>query len=72
MQVPIPEQGDKGNTSTKLLIDLIKIYSNDDKKYGGEEYDILDVKLQVFYNYCFKIGLPKAQYHNVFLIMLKE
>jgi len=45
MQSPIPKQGNKSNTLTKLLIDLIKIYSNDNKKYGGEEYDILDVKL---------------------------
>ena len=35
----------------------MKIYTNDDHKYGGEEYDILDDKLQVFYNYCTKIGL---------------
>ncbi len=39
-------------------MDLIKIYSNNDRKYSGEEYNILDIKLQVFYDYCFKIGLP--------------
>jgi hypothetical protein len=49
----------------------MKIYSNDDKKYGGEEYDILDVKLQVFYDCCSKIGLPDTQYYSAFSIMLK-
>ena len=50
----------------------MKIYSNDDRKYRGEEYDILDVKLQVFYDYYNKIGLLDTQYCNAFLIMLKE
>ena len=50
----------------------MKIYSNDDRKYNGEEYNILDIKLQVFYDYCFKIRLLDTQYYSVFLIMLKE
>jgi hypothetical protein len=37
----------------------MKIYNDDDKKYGGEEYDILDIKLQIFYDYCLKIGLSE-------------
>jgi hypothetical protein len=44
-QFAIPEGGDRDNTSTtpaKLLTDLMKIYTNDNKKYGGEEYDIPD------------------------------
>ena len=47
-QFPIPEQGDKDDTPSKLLTDLMKIYNSDERKYSGEEYDILDVKLQVF------------------------
>jgi len=35
----------------------MKIYASDDKKYGGEEYDILDIKLQVFFDYYTKVGL---------------
>ena len=31
-------------------MDLIKIYSNNNRKYSRKEYNILDVKLQVFYN----------------------
>ena len=42
---------------TKLLTDLMKVYNNNDKKYGGELYDILDIKLQVFYDCCNKVKL---------------
>jgi hypothetical protein len=49
----------------------MKIYNNDNKKYRGEEYDILDIKLQIFYDYCLKIGLSEAQYHYVYSAMLK-
>ena len=55
-----------------MLTDLIKIYNNDNKKYRGEEYDILDIKLQVFYDCYSKIRLPEVQYYNIFLIILKE
>jgi hypothetical protein len=34
-------------------------------------YDILNIKLRVFYDCCAKIGLLDIQYHNAFLIMLK-
>jgi hypothetical protein len=36
----------------------MKIYNNDKKKFTGKIYDIFNIKLQVFYNYCVKIGLP--------------
>jgi hypothetical protein len=35
----------------------MKIYANKEKKYGREMYDILDVKLQVFYDYYNKAGI---------------
>jgi hypothetical protein len=60
------------NNPMKLITDLMKIYNNNDKKYSGELYDILDVKLQVFYNCYNKVGLPEAQYHNAFSVMLKD
>jgi hypothetical protein len=56
----------------KLLTDLMKTYNDNNKKYGGELYDILNVKLQIFYNYCNKIGLPEDQYQNAFSLMLKD
>jgi len=47
------------------------MYVNEDDKYGGEMYDILDVKLQAFYDYCNKAGIQTYQYHYVFSTMLK-
>jgi hypothetical protein len=52
-------------------MDLFKLYQDDNKKYTGELYDILDIKLQVFYDCCKKVGLQEDQYYNVFSAMLK-
>jgi hypothetical protein len=49
----------------------MKIYNDDDKKYEGEEYDIFDIKLQIFYDCCLKIGLSEAQHHYAYSAMLK-
>jgi hypothetical protein len=70
-QIPERGDGDYDKPQAKLLTDLMKIYSQEEKKYGGEEYDILDVKLQVFYDCCSKIGLLETQYHNAYSVMLK-
>lgn len=48
----------------------MKIYIGGDKKYGGAEYDILDNKLQIFYDCCTKVGLVEDQFHLAFSIML--
>jgi hypothetical protein len=55
-----------------LIIDLFKLYQNNDKKYTKELYDILDIKLRVFYDCCKKVRLQKDQYYNVFSAMLKD
>ena len=49
----------------------MKVYK-DDKKYRGREYDILDVKLQIFFDYYGKIGLEERQFHLIFSTMLKD
>jgi hypothetical protein len=59
-------------TLSRLIIDLFKLYQSDDKKYTGELYDILDIKLRVFYDCCKKVGLQKDQYYDVFSAMLKD
>jgi hypothetical protein len=53
-------------------MDLFKLYQSNDKKYTEELYDILDIKLQVFYNCCKKVGLQEDQYHDAFSAMLKD
>ena len=57
---------------SKQLADLMKIYNGNEKKFGGEMYDILDTKLRIFRDCCEKVGIPKTQYHHAFSIMLKE
>jgi hypothetical protein len=56
---------------TKEITSLIKIYTNQDDKYRGGIYDILDAKLQVFYDYYNKAGIQAYQYHYAFSAMLK-
>jgi hypothetical protein len=53
-------------------MDLFKLYQSDNKKYTGELYNILDIKLRVFYDCCKKVGRQEDQYHNAFSAMLKN
>jgi hypothetical protein len=50
----------------------MKIYNSDSKKYGGDQYDILNTKLQIFYDCCSKVKLNKARFHSAFSIILKD
>jgi hypothetical protein len=50
---------------------MMKIYTNNDKKYKGKEYNILDIKLQVFFDYYIKVGLANTQFYLAFSIILK-
>jgi hypothetical protein len=50
----------------------MKFYTDDAKKYGGEVYDILDAKLQVFYDCCITVGVLEEQYYMAFPIILKD
>ncbi len=49
------------NTSKEILIkeliNLTKLYYSDDNKYKGEMYDVLNTKLQIFYDYYNKAGI---------------
>ena len=49
----------------------MKVYLDEEKKFGGELYNMLRAKLQVFYNCCNKVGIQCHQYHHTFSIMLK-
>ena len=57
--------------SARQLTDLMKIYNHDDKKFGGEMYDTLQTKLQIFYDCCNKVGLQRSDYENAYSVMLK-
>ena len=36
----------------KLLTELIKLYLDQENKFSKELYNILNLKLYIFYNYC--------------------
>ena len=50
----------------------MKFYTNNTKKYKGGVYNILNTKLQVFYNYYITVRVLEEQYYIVFLIILKD
>lgn len=55
----------------KQLTDLAKLYADDDMKYGGELYDVLDDKLRIFYNCCKRLAVSEWQYTAALSTMLK-
>ena len=59
-----------GDNLSRSLTDLTKLY-NDDKRFGGELYDIFDSKFKIFCDDCAKIGLPNQYWHRAFSTMLK-
>jgi hypothetical protein len=57
-------------TAGKLLADLMKIYK-EEQKYGGEEYEVIASKLNIFYDFCGKVEIGQELYQKAFSIMLK-
>ncbi|TQN63641.1 hypothetical protein CSHISOI_11811, partial [Colletotrichum shisoi] len=57
----------------KQLADLTKLYSGNDMKYGGEKYDVLDIKLMIFRENCNNAGISNDANHlaAAFPFMLK-
>ncbi|TIC89446.1 hypothetical protein CH35J_012880 [Colletotrichum higginsianum] len=49
--------------SPKQLSDLSKPYSGNNMKYGGEKYDVLDVKLTIFRENCNNAGISSDASH---------
>jgi hypothetical protein len=57
-------------TTAKMLTDLTKFYL-DELKFTGEFYDVLDSKLQIFYDNCRKADVPRESYRDAYSITLK-
>ncbi|OBR02149.1 hypothetical protein CH63R_14450 [Colletotrichum higginsianum IMI 349063] len=53
--------------SPKQLSDLTKLYSGNDMKYGGEKYDVLDMKLTIFRENCHNAGITNDPSHLALL-----
>ena len=49
----------------------MKIYTSNNKKYKGKEYNILDIKLEVFFDCHIKVKLANNQFYWAFFIILK-
>ena len=55
----------------KMLTEFIKLYLDQEKKFGGELYNILNLKLRIFYDCCQKVKLEPNQYYNTYSVILK-
>jgi hypothetical protein len=55
----------------KALIEIIKVYNNDSKKYFREKYKVYSIKLRLFQDICNRMGLPRNQYKNTYSSILK-
>ena len=54
-----------------MLIKLIKLYLDQKKRFNRELYNILNLKLRIFYNCYQKVKLEHDQYYNAYSIILK-
>ena len=50
----------------------MKFYTNNTKNYNRKVYNILNTKLQVFYNYYITVKGLKKYFYIAFLIILKD
>ncbi|KAK2005367.1 hypothetical protein LZ32DRAFT_642395 [Colletotrichum eremochloae] len=58
------------NPTARQLTDLSKLLT-DDMKYGGEMYDVLDIKLNIFRDTCSKVGIEEHQLGPAFSLLLR-
>jgi hypothetical protein len=56
----------------KALIEIIKVYNNDSKKYSREKYEVHSIKLRLFQDICNRIRLLRNQYKNTYSLILKS
>ena len=57
-------------TNARALTDLAKLYT-DDQKFSGDRYDVLNLKLTIFYEICGKVGIEPDRYKMAFATMLR-
>jgi hypothetical protein len=55
----------------KMLTNFAKFYNND-PEFGNNYYNMLNTKLQVFYDLYNKAGIGPGYYHAAYNIMLKS
>ena len=61
----------QGHDHSKELITLIKLYIDEEMKYGGSFIESLNYKFTIFLNLCIKAEIPQQTIHTAFSTMLK-
>lgn len=56
---------------TREIVELTKMYREEDKYGGEDDGDSFRYKLNIFYDMCKRVNLPPSQYQKAFLLMLK-
>jgi hypothetical protein len=56
----------------KVLIEVMKVYNNNSKKYFREKYKIYSMKLRLFRDICNRIRLLRNQYKDTYSLILKS
>jgi hypothetical protein len=69
-EMPVFGGGNGGGSIAKMLTNLNKLYTNE-LKFGGEFYDVLNAKLKVFYELCYKAGVIPENYNMAYGTMCK-
>ncbi|KAK6225152.1 hypothetical protein QIS74_02515 [Colletotrichum tabaci] len=52
--------------------DLARILNTDKMKYGGDMYDVFDMKVAVFFDACSKVDIKPQHYAIAFSLMLRD
>jgi hypothetical protein len=60
----------RNSIMARMLTDFAKLYNND-LKFGGDYYDVLDTKFRIFYDLCDKAGIDPGYYYAAYNTMLK-
>jgi hypothetical protein len=54
----------------KMLTNFAKLYNNN-LKFGNNYYDMLGIKLWIFYDLCDKAGIGSEYHHAIYNTILK-
>ena len=62
----------QGYDHSKELITLVKLYIDEDIKYGESLIESLSYKFTIFLNLCIRAEIPQQTVHTAFPTMLKS
>ncbi|OBR02124.1 Glycosyl transferase [Colletotrichum higginsianum IMI 349063] len=62
---------DEDRLQSRQFGDLARILNTDKMKYGGDMYDVFDMKVAVFFDACSKVDIKPQHYALAFSLMLR-